>query len=124
MLLFVGDGTYHVEDVVGDTVGTDCFHVLIGDHILVHAKADQLFQFHLYVLHVGSGFGEQQLNGIFRNFFAFPVQDTADPAFQGIFILHGEFCGIALRLNGFVQFTAFVHFAFCEDKKSGVIGGC
>ena len=110
--------------MVGDASGADRFHILCGDYIPVQTVADQLFQFHLDIFHVRAGFGEQQLCGVLGDFFPFPAQDTGDPAFQGILILYREFCHITLGLHGLIQFTPFIHFAFREHKKGGVVGAC
>ena len=110
--------------MVGDASGADSFHILCGDYIPVQTVADQLFQFHLDIFHVRAGFGEQQLCGVLGDFFPFPAQDTGNPVFQGILILYREFCHITLGLHGLIQFTPFIHFAFREHKKSGVIRAC
>ena len=122
--LLFRNGIDHIEDVVGDASGADRFHILCGDYIPVQTVADQLFQFHLDIFHVRAGFGEQQLCGILGDLFPFFAQNTGDPAFQGILILYREFCHITLGLHGLIQFTPFIHFAFREHKKGGVVGVC
>ncbi len=43
---------------------------------------------------------------------------------SGILILYRESGHITLGLHGLIQFTPFIHFAFREHKKGGVVGVC
>ena len=110
--------------MVGDAGGADGFHILCGDYIPVQTIADQLLQLHLDIFHIRAGLGEKELCGVLGDFFPFAAQDTGNPAFQGILILYREFCHITLGLHGLIQFTPFIHFAFREHKKGGVVGVC
>ena len=110
--------------MVGNAGGADGFHILCGDYIPVQTIADQLLQLHLDIFHIRAGLGEKELCGVLGDFFPFAAQDTGDPAFQGILILHGELCRVAFGLYGLVEFTPFIHFTLREHEKGGVVGVC